>query len=84
MTLPKKIDHEFMGTFDFEILAILRGETAPNGPIFFNWLKTRTKVINALENGHFWQKCPFKMALRTPKLKNGDHFLMPTSPQNGN
>ena len=24
-----------------------------------------------------------KMALRMPKQKNGDHFLMPTSPQNG-
>ena len=29
------IDHEFMGTFGFEILAILRGETAPNEPILF-------------------------------------------------
>ena len=25
-----------------------------------------------------------KMALRVPKLKNGDHFSMPTSPQNSN
>ena len=26
-----------------------------------------------------WQK----MALRVPKQKNGDHFLVPTSPKNG-
>ena len=24
-----------------------------------------------------------KMALRAPKQKNGDHFLTPTTPQNG-
>ena len=27
-------------------------------------------------------KCQ-KMALRAPKQKNGDHFLTPTTPQNG-
>ena len=47
MTLQTKIDHEFMGTFGREIWAILRWETAPNERIFFNWLKTHTKVINA-------------------------------------
>ena len=40
MTLQKKIDHEFMGTFGPEIWAILRGETAPNEHFFKNWLKT--------------------------------------------
>ena len=47
MTLQKKIDHEFMGTFGREFWAILRWKTAPNERNFLNWLKTHTKVINA-------------------------------------
>ena len=43
MTLQTKIDHEFMGTFGFEILVILRGETAPNEPIFLIGLKPTQK-----------------------------------------
>ena len=42
MTLPKKIDHEFMGTFGREIWAILRWETAPNERNFLNLLKFLT------------------------------------------
>ena len=47
MTLQKKIDHEFMGTFGREFWAILRWEMAPNKRNFLNRLKTHSKVINA-------------------------------------
>ena len=43
MTLQKKIDHEFMGTFGPEIWAILRWETAPNERIFLIGLKPTQK-----------------------------------------
>ena len=49
-------------------------------------LKTST---DKRENGaiSFFAKVPVfkcqKMALRVPKQKNGDHFFMPTSPENG-
>ena len=38
MTLQKKIDHEFMGTFGREFWAILRWETAPNERNFLDAL----------------------------------------------
>ena len=39
-----------------------------------------------LKTGTFGKSACFqvpKMALRVPQQKNGDHFLMPASPQNG-
>ena len=49
--------------------------SAPEVPFFGTWKGALLPKVPVF-------KCQ-KMALRAPESKNGDHFLTPTSPQNG-
>ena len=49
--------------------------SAPEVPFFGTWKRALLPKVP----GFKWQK----MALPAPRQKNGDHFLTPTSPQNG-
>ena len=83
MTLQKKIDNEFMGTFGREFWAILRWETGPNQRNFFNWLKTHSKVAKAQNKHvihHFGGMLPLKSVLQhfggMLVLKSGLRFFI--------